>query len=82
MLLGDAIAANSDPVVAGGRLRVAIDARRSALGLRVGPLQADGAAQLRRAATLPGTGDILGRLADEVRVETDGGGEYLLLDVS
>jgi len=81
VLLGDTIAANSRGAVRDARVRVTINAANQALELRVGPLVEDGADRIRSAATLPGTGDVIGRLADDVRVETDEQGEYLLLEV-
>ena len=81
VLLGDTIAANSRGAVP--RRPGADDDQRhgSALELRVGPLVEDGAERIRSAATLPGTGDMISRLADEVHVESDDEGEYLLLEL-
>jgi serine/threonine-protein kinase RsbW len=81
VLLGDTIAANSRGAVLDGRVRITIHADGPSLELRVGPLVEDGAERIRAAATLPGTGDIIARLADEVSVESDEQGEYLLLAV-
>jgi serine/threonine-protein kinase RsbW len=81
VLLSDTIAANSRGAVRDGRVRMTIHAHGSALELRVGPLIEDGAERIRSAATLPGTGDVLSRLADDVRVESDEEGEYLLLEL-
>jgi serine/threonine-protein kinase RsbW len=82
VLLGDAIAAAARPVVADGRVRVEIGARPAGLVLRIGPLTEDGAERLRESARMPGAGDVLERLADEIRVERDAAGEFLLLDVA
>ena len=82
VLLTDTIAANARSSVPDNRVRVEIGAQRSRLALRVGPLVADGAARLRQAARMPGTGDVIERLANDVRVEQDEDGEYLVLDVA
>ena len=82
VLLSDTIAATVGPSLPDGRMRIEIGTSHARLAFRVGPLVEDGAARLRRASQIPGAGDVLERLADEVRVERADDGEYLVLDVA
>jgi serine/threonine-protein kinase RsbW len=82
VLLSDTIAATVGPSLSDGRMRVEIGTSGARLALRVGPLVEDGAGRMRRASQIPGAGDVLERLADEVSVERDDDGEYLVLAVA
>jgi serine/threonine-protein kinase RsbW len=84
LLLTDAVAAHGLGHVDDAQgLGVHVRATETALTLAVGPLRADGASGLLRAADLPGVGNILERVADDVSVEADGDGrERLVLRVS
>jgi serine/threonine-protein kinase RsbW len=84
LLLTDAVAAHGLGHVDDAQgLGVHVSATETALILAVGPLRADGASGLLRAADLPGVGNILERVADDVSVEADGDGrERLVLRVS
>jgi hypothetical protein len=84
LLLTDAVAAHGLALASGGDgLGVHVSATESALTLAVGPLRAEGASGLLRAADLPGVGNILERVAEDVSVRSDGDGrECLVLRVS
>lgn len=76
MLVTDAIAAHAPRHVIGEVLRVTIDADEDQLRLTVGTLVPDGAAAIVTDAELPGVGNILQRVATEVRPE---GSDQLLV---
>ncbi len=79
LLVADAIAAHG-PTYADGRLGVRVRAGDGELELRVGPLREDGARALLAAAELPGVGNVLERVADELVVEDDApDGERLVI---
>jgi len=79
LLVADAIAAHG-PSYADGNLGVRVRAGDGQLELVVGPLLADGARGLLAAAELPGVGNVLERVADELLVEDDDpDGERLLI---
>jgi hypothetical protein len=71
MLLTDALAAHAPAHVVDGVLRVTVDADEEALRLSVGPLRPDGAAAILADADLPGVGNVLERVATEVRPAGD-----------
>ncbi|MGK2938989.1 MAG: hypothetical protein ACSLFR_14470 [Solirubrobacteraceae bacterium] len=68
LLLADAIAAHGPDQGADGRLRVHITASSEGLELQVGDLRDGGGAALLEAASLPGVGNVLERVADTVEV--------------
>jgi serine/threonine-protein kinase RsbW len=84
LLLTDAVAAHGLAHVDGeAGLGVHVRATESSLTLQVGPLRPQGASELLRAVELPGVGNILERVADEVTVEPhDDGRELLVLRIS
>ncbi len=79
LLVADAIAAHG-PNFVDGHLAVRVRAGDGELELLVGPLRAHGARGLLESAELPGVGNVLERVADELVVEDDdAGGEQLLI---
>jgi hypothetical protein len=60
-------------------VNVRVVARRGLVELRVGPLRADGADGLVASASLPGIGNVLERVADEIEAQPgdNGNDEYL-----
>ena len=68
LLITDAVAANAGDFVADGIVTVTVTADEDGLSLVVGPLRDGGADDLLRAAELPGVGNVLERVADEVEV--------------
>ena len=82
MLLCDAIAAHAPAHVGNGHVAVTVAAGPAALQLRVGPLTSGGAEEMIAEAEVPGVGNVLERVSDEMRVEqTDGGEDVLVLEL-
>ena len=79
LLIADAIAARAAGFAEDGRVNVRVVAERGSVELRVGPLRADGANGLIASASLPGIGNVLERVADELESEPgdNGNDEYL-----
>ena len=78
LLIADAIAARAGSFSADGRIGVLVSTQIDAVELNVGPLVQDGAAQLITSAELPGVGNVLERVADELLAEhDDGDGDFL-----
>ena len=80
LLIADAVAAKAGTFSDDGRIRAQIVARLGAVELQVGPLRDGGADELIASAALPGVGNVLERVADELEalVGPDGA-EYLLI---
>ena len=70
--------------VADGHLSVTLTASKDQLEVRVGELAERGAEGMLAAAMVPGVGNVLERVTDELRVEPppDGGPEELVLAIS
>ncbi|MBJ7520057.1 MAG: hypothetical protein JHC84_10210 [Solirubrobacteraceae bacterium] len=68
LLLADAIAAHGPEQGADGRISIQITASSEGLELQVGDLRDGGGAALLEAASLPGVGNVLERVADTVEV--------------
>jgi serine/threonine-protein kinase RsbW len=79
LLLADAISAHAPSFTVNGRVGVTVAAAGDGLRLRVGPLRPEGASGLLRSAELPGVGNVLERVADEVSVDDGSGDEEHLL---
>jgi serine/threonine-protein kinase RsbW len=79
LLVADAIAARAASFSNDGRVSVQVAVVPGSVDLLVGPLRPDGADDLIASAALPGVGNVLERVADELQTEsgTDGDGEYL-----
>jgi serine/threonine-protein kinase RsbW len=82
MLLSDQIAAVAPRGFADGHVRLSIADRPEGVELKVGPMASGAAANLRESLSLPDIGGSLETLADEVRTETDGDGEYLVVAIA
>jgi anti-sigma regulatory factor (Ser/Thr protein kinase) len=82
MLLSDAISAAAPRGFADGPVRVSIADRPEGVELRVGPMSAGAAEGLRSSLSLPDVGGSLETLADEIRTEADGDGEYLIVGIA
>jgi serine/threonine-protein kinase RsbW len=79
LLIADAIAARAAKFAEDGRVNVRVVAERGSVELHVGPLREDGADGLVASASLPGIGNVLERVADELetRPGDNGTDEYL-----
>ncbi len=83
MLLSDAISAAAPRGFAdGGPVRVSIADKPGGVELKVGPMATGAAEGLRESLTLPEVGGSIETLADEVRTEADGDGEYLVVGIA
>lgn len=82
MLLSDAISASAPAGFEDGYVSLSIADRDEGLELRVGPMKGGGAEQLRASLALPDVGGSLEALADEVRVEHDDEGEFLVVGIA
>ncbi|MBS1677143.1 MAG: ATP-binding protein [Actinobacteria bacterium] len=81
MLLADAISAAAPRRFDDGHVRLSIADRSDGVELKVGPMATGAAAGLRESLALPDLGGSLETLADEVRIESDGAGEYLVVAI-
>jgi hypothetical protein len=78
LLIADAVAARAGLFSDDGRIGVLVTAAPGAVELNVGPLREDGARDLIASADLPGVGNVLERVADELAPDEDASeGEYL-----
>jgi len=82
MLLSDAISAGAPQGFADGHVSLSIADREEGVELRVGPMQGGAAERLRASLHLPELGGSLEALADEVRVEQDGDGDFLVIGIA
>jgi hypothetical protein len=78
LLVADTVAAHAPDHAIDGTVRVGLTAGDGVLELTIGQLKAGGADELLKDAELPGVGNVLRRVADEVDVRTgDADGETL-----
>jgi hypothetical protein len=82
MLLSDQISAVAPRGFADGRVHLSIADRPEGVELKVGPMAYGAAADMRESLSLPEIGGSLETLADEIRTETDGDGEYLVVAIA
>ncbi len=78
VLLTDAISADAPSGFLDDKVRIDLRDREEGIDLRIGPMQAGAAERLRRGLELPDVGS-LEKLADELAVEREGDGEYMLV---
>jgi serine/threonine-protein kinase RsbW len=79
LMITDAIAAAAPRQFEDGRVRLGLDERPAGIDLRLGPMEAGAATQIREELELPDVGGSLEALADELAVEESGDGEYLVI---
>ncbi|MCW3038769.1 MAG: hypothetical protein JWM31_674 [Solirubrobacterales bacterium] len=80
LLIADALSARAPAVAEGGRVELSFLSEAGRLEIRIGPLRPGGGQRLLDGTHLPGTGPVVERLADEVRVRAGAaGGEVLVL---
>jgi serine/threonine-protein kinase RsbW len=79
LLVADAVAARAGGFAEDGRVNVRVVAEPGSVELHVGPLRTDGASGLIASASLPGIGNVLERVADELEPQpaVNGDAEYL-----
>jgi hypothetical protein len=77
VLVADLIAARAPAHVLHGTVDVAFEPGPRTLSLRVGPLRPGGGDALVVDAAVPGVGNVIEQLADELRVAPEGEREYL-----
>ena len=82
MLLADAISAAAPRCFVDGHVHLSIADRPEGVELKIGPMAAGGATDLRGSLSLPDLDGSLETLADEVRTESDGNGEYLVVAIA
>ena len=82
MLLSDAISAGAPQGFPDGHVCLSILDGPAGVELRVGPMEAGGGESLRKSLDLPSVGGSLAALADELRVESDDEGEYLVVGIA
>jgi serine/threonine-protein kinase RsbW len=82
MLLSDAISAGAPLGFPDGHVCLSILDGPEGVELKVGPMEAGGGATLRQSLELPAVGGSLEALADELRVESDDEGEYLVVGIA
>jgi hypothetical protein len=81
ILLGDAIAGSPESFV-DGRVRIALEDSSRAIVARIGPLKEGAAESFLASLEVPEVGASLRKLADEIEVESDVGGDRLRLRIS
>ena len=81
-LLGEALAAHAPRHLRDGRLAMAIESTPRRLVLRLGPLDNGSGARLLADSVIPEVGPILERLANSVRVQEEGGSDYLVMELT
>jgi len=77
VLVADLIAARAPAHVAEGRVDVKLEPGPRSLSLHVGPLRAGGGEALIVDAAVPGVGNVIEQLADELTVSPEDDGEFL-----
>jgi len=82
MLLSDAISAGASQGFPDGHVCLSILDGPGGVELKVGPMEAGGGESLRQSLDLPAVGGSLESLADEMRVESDEQGEYLVVGIA
>jgi hypothetical protein len=77
VLVADLIAARAPAHVAADKVNVALDPGDRSLSLRIGPLRQGGGKALIVDAAVPGVGNVIEQLADELSVSPEGDEEFL-----
>jgi hypothetical protein len=75
MILCDALSAHAPAHARNGHLAFTIETSRHGIEMRVGELAEQGATKLLADAAVPGVGNVLERLSDELRIEPSSAGE-------
>jgi hypothetical protein len=75
MILCDALSAHAPAHARNDHLAFTIETNRERIEMRVGELAEQGATKLLTDAAVPGVGNVLERLSDELRIEPSSAGE-------
>jgi serine/threonine-protein kinase RsbW len=75
MILCDALSAHAPAHARNSHLAFTIETNRQGIEMRVGELAEQGATKLLADAAVPGVGNVLERLSDELRIEPSSAGE-------
>ncbi len=83
LLVCDALSVHASPHASDGRIAITVSTSSEGAQIRVSALAPQGARQLVADATIPGVGNVLEKVVDELRFEsgTEGAGEDLLLEL-
>jgi serine/threonine-protein kinase RsbW len=79
VLVADLIASRAPAHVQSASVDVAVETGDRTMLLRVGPLRPGGGEALIVDASVPGVGNVIEQLADDVSIAPDGDSEYLLV---
>ncbi|HEX5930024.1 MAG TPA: ATP-binding protein [Solirubrobacterales bacterium] len=82
MLLSDALSARAPEGFTDGHVSLSLADRPEGVQLRLGPMKSGAAEQLRESLDLPEVGGTLATLADELRVEQEEDGDYLVVGIA
>jgi len=82
MLLTDAISARAPEGFTDGHVSLSLADRPEGVQLRVGPMKSGAAETLRKSLALPEVGGSLETLADELRIEQDEEGDFLVVGIA
>jgi hypothetical protein len=82
LLVADALAAHAQSHTVDGHVTVALTAETGGLELRLTELERGGARAVLSDASLPGVGNVLERIADEVRVDDGGEADALYVRIA
>jgi hypothetical protein len=84
VLVADTISARTGRHVVQERLEVTVETAQRSLVLRFGPLGTGGGQGLLDDAAVPGLGNVVERLADDLAIETDGtaGSEFVVVTLA
>lgn len=82
MLLTDAISARAPEGFTDGHVSLSLADRPEGVQLRVGPMKSGAAERLRESLELPEVGGSLETLADELRIERDEEGDFLVIGIA
>jgi anti-sigma regulatory factor (Ser/Thr protein kinase) len=82
MLLSDAISAGAPKAFKDGHASLSIADGAEGVELRIGPMERGAAERLRGSLELPELGGSIETLADELRVEQDGEGDFLVVGIA
>jgi serine/threonine-protein kinase RsbW len=79
VLVADLVAARAPSHSRNDAVQVELECEPRTLDLRIGPLRPGGGQALIADASVPGVGNVIEQLADDLAVQTEDGSEYLQL---